>query len=151
MYSKLFQYKIPNRFERFYIKQRMCAQQQYVCVYAKYTLCVHTAVRPRNIPRNINRMTGCCWGALQQGCFNPVPRLLLEDLLSYPSLPGSLTPEYHVILGQRAKSGKPGCFYDKIGPGCFHVLGPVTSGSASVFLFLWLGAVHLALFKKKHD
>ena len=28
--------------------QRMCVQQ-YECVYAKYTLCVHTAVRPRNI------------------------------------------------------------------------------------------------------
>ena len=59
--------------------QRMCVQQ-YVCVYAKYTLCgyssttqkhkphytlcVDTAVRPRNIPRNINRMTGCCWGVI---------------------------------------------------------------------------------------
>ena len=32
--------------------QRMCVQQ-YVCVYARYTLCVHTAVRPRNIPTNI--------------------------------------------------------------------------------------------------
>ena len=32
------------------------SRMYYVCVYAKYTLCVHTAVRPRNMPRNINRM-----------------------------------------------------------------------------------------------
>ena len=43
------------------VQRIMCVQQYVLCVYAKYTLCVHTAVLPRNIPRNINRMTGCCW------------------------------------------------------------------------------------------
>ena len=36
----------------------------YACMQS--TLSVHRAVRPRNIPRNINRMTGCCWGVINK-------------------------------------------------------------------------------------
>ena len=70
-FKKCFQQVITLLYGRFrrsqqYYVQRMCVQL-YVCVYAKYPLCVHTAVRPRNIPRNINRMmTGCCWGVINQ-------------------------------------------------------------------------------------
>ena len=68
-FKKCFQQAITLLYGRFRRSQQCCVQrmcvQQYVCVYAKYTLCVHTAVRPRNIPRNINRMTtGCCWGVI---------------------------------------------------------------------------------------
>ena len=64
-FKKCFQQAITLLYGRFRRSQQCCVQgmcvQQYVCVYAKYTICVHTAVRPRNIPRNIKRMTGCCW------------------------------------------------------------------------------------------
>ena len=60
-FKKCFQQAITLLYGRFRRSQQCCVQrmcvQQYVCVYAKYTLCVHTAVRPRNILRNINRMT----------------------------------------------------------------------------------------------
>ena len=61
-FKKCFQQAITLLYSRFRRSQQCCVQrmcvQQYVCLYAKYsTLCVHTAVRPRNIPRNINRMT----------------------------------------------------------------------------------------------
>ena len=56
-FKKCFQQAITLLYGRFRRSQQCCVQrmcvQQYVCVYAKYTLCVHTAVRPRNIPRNI--------------------------------------------------------------------------------------------------
>ena len=56
-FGKCFQQATTLLFGRFRRSQQRCVQrmfvQQYVCVYAKYTLCVHTAVRPRNILRNI--------------------------------------------------------------------------------------------------
>ena len=62
-FKKCFPQAITLLYGRFQRSQQCCVQrmcvQQYACVYAKYTLCVHTAVRPRNIPRNINRVPLC--------------------------------------------------------------------------------------------
>ena len=36
---------------------------RYACMQSTLSVCIQQ-YDPRNIPRNMNRMTGCCWGVI---------------------------------------------------------------------------------------
>ena len=102
-FKKCFQQSTTLLYGRFRRSQQCCVQrmcvQQYVCVYAKITLCVHTAVRPRNIPRNINRMmTGC----LKKNLNAPRPLLLGCDQFIINTVRSTFS-KYQVSYFQRTQ------------------------------------------------